>query len=137
MTMQMLTLALPEPLYSRLKARADQTQRTVEDEVLDVLATAVPIADDLPDDLEQAISSLTVLDDVALWRAARSHFSTQSAQQLEELHIKRQREELTDAESQTVERLVRQYERSMLVRAQAAALLKQRGHDVSGLLVTA
>jgi len=32
--------------------------------------------------------------------------------------------------------LVRHYERTMLVRAQAAALLKQRGHDVRDLVVS-
>jgi hypothetical protein len=50
---------------------------------------------------------------------------------MEDLHLKRQREGLTDAEAKTLDGLVRQYERTMLVRAQAAALLKARGHDVS------
>jgi hypothetical protein len=31
--------------------------------------------------------------------------------------------------------LIRLYERSMLIRAQAAALLKQRSHDISTILV--
>jgi hypothetical protein len=99
-----------------------------------VLATAVPVTEDLPADLEAAISPLTVLGAAALWQAARSHFPTDAAQQLEELHLKRQREGLTEAEAQTTATLVRQYERAMLARAQAAAILKQRGHDVSSLL---
>jgi hypothetical protein len=94
----------------------------------------VPVAEDLPAELEAAICPLIVLDDAALWQAARSHFPTDAAQQLEELHLKRQRAGLTEAEAQTAAALVRQYERAMLVRAQAAALLKQRGHDVSSLL---
>jgi plasmid stability protein len=134
MTTQTVTLNLPEPLYQRLRERASQTHRSVEDEALEVLATAVPVAADLPADLEVAISPLSVLDDAALWQAARSHFPADAAQQLEELHLKRQREGLTEAEAQTTAALVRQYERAMLVRAQAAALLKQRGHDVSSLL---
>jgi hypothetical protein len=44
---------------------------------------------------------------------------------------------LTEAEVQEAATLLRQYERVMLVRAHAAALLKQRGHDVSSLLTAA
>jgi len=91
------------------------------------------VADELPADLNEAISPLTLLDDQALWRAARSHLPAEAAAQMENLHLKRQREGLTEAEVQMLAGLVRQYERMMLVRAQAAALLKQRGHDVSEL----
>lgn len=134
MTVQSVTLNLPRALYDRLERRAAQTQRTVEDVLLDVLATAVPLADELPSDLAEALSPLTLLDDAALWRAARSHLPTEVAAELEALHLKRQREGLTDTETQTLARLVRQYERAMLVRAQAAALLKQRGYDVAELI---
>lgn len=136
MTTQTVTLNLPEPLYQRLRERAMEMQRSVEDEALEALVAAVPVATDLPLDLTEAISPLTVLDDAALWQAARSRFPPEAAQQLEDLHLKRQREGLTEDETQVATALVRQYERSMLVRAQAAALLKQRGHDVSSLLNT-
>jgi hypothetical protein len=102
-----------------------------------VVATAVPALEELPQDLEDAISPLALLDDEALWRAARTHLSVDVSERLEELHTKRRREGLTDAEAQTLAALLRQYERAMLVRAQAAALLKQRGHDVSSLLTSA
>ena len=134
MTVQSITVNLPSALYNRLKRRAEQTRRTVEAELLEVVATAVPIADELPPDLAEAISPLALLDDEALWRAARSHLPAEAASQMEELHLKRQREGLSEAEQQTLAGLVRQYERAMLVRAQAAALLKQRGHDVSELI---
>jgi hypothetical protein len=91
------------------------------------------VAEDLPDDLNQTMTSLALLDDEALWRAARSHLPPETADQLERLHLQQQRDGLSDAEVQELARLMRQYERSMLVRAQAAALLNQRGHDVSEL----
>lgn len=134
MTMQTLTLQVPEVLFSRLKQRAEQANRTVEAETLDLLATAVPVVEELPADLEQALSSLEALDEEALWRAAQSGLATEAAAELEALHLERQREGLTAAEAQRLADLVRQYERSMLVRAQAAALLRQRGHDVSNLI---
>jgi hypothetical protein len=137
MTVQVVTLHVPSPLYEQLKRRAAQAQRTVEAELLDVVATAVPVGDDLPADLAEALSPLALLDDAALWRAARSHLSAEAVAQIEDLHLKRQREGLNDAEAETLRGLVRQYERTMLVRAQAAALLKARGHDVSLLLTQA
>jgi plasmid stability protein len=134
MSVQPVTVNLPTTLYSRLRRRAEQSRRTIEAELLDVVTTAVPVADDLPADLTEAISPLALLDDAELWRAARSRLADETAAQLEDLHLKRQRDGLTPAEEQTLAGLVRQYERVMLVRAQAAALLKQRGHDVTELL---
>jgi uncharacterized protein YmfQ (DUF2313 family) len=92
------------------------------------------LALDLSFDLEDSLAQLSLLDDQALWRAARTSFAADAAHQLEELHLKRQREGLTESEAQSATTLLQQYERVMLVRAQAAALLKQRGHDVSSLL---
>jgi plasmid stability protein len=133
-TTQDITIRLPNLLYQKLKARAEQTQRSVEAEALDALVAAVPAVDDLPADLEASLAQLALLDDEALWRAARTTLAADAAQQLEDLHLKRQREGLTEHEAQAAAALVQQYERVMLVRAQAAALLKQRGHDVSVLL---
>jgi plasmid stability protein len=129
-----VTLNVPAPLYDRLKRRAEQRKRPVEAELLDVLSAAIPASDDLPADLAEAIAPLTGLDDESLWRAARSALAPEAAALLEELHDKQQREGLTEAESQAVAGLVKQYERAMLVRARAAAILTQRGHDVTRLL---
>ena len=131
--MQTLSLNVPGSLYDRLKHRAQRSNRTVEDEAIDLLVALVPVADQLPADLAEAISHLAVLEDGRLWQAARAHLAPGDAGRLKELNRKRQREGLTEAESQELPSLVRLFERFMLVRAQAAALLKQRGHDVSGL----
>ena len=76
------------------------------------------------------------MDDAALWQAARSRLSAEASAQLEVLHIKRQRKGLSETEARTLAELVQQYERSMLIRARAAAILKLRGHDLSGLAAT-
>jgi plasmid stability protein len=133
MTCQTLTLQVPDVLYTRLKERARQANRSVEAELLDVLATAVPPTEELPGDLAEAVAPLALLDDAALWQAARSRLPDQSASRLEDLHLKRQREGLTDAEGRELAALVVQYERTVLVRARAAALLRERGHDIASL----
>lgn len=136
MTTQDITIRVPTLLYQKLQARAEQTQRSVEAEALDLLVASTPVVDELPIDLEVLLSQLALLDNDALWRAARTTFPVGSASQLEDLHLKRQREGLTESESQIAATLLQQYERAMLVRAQAAALLKQRGYDISVLLST-
>jgi predicted DNA-binding protein len=136
-TAQSVTIRLPDPIYQQLKQLADRTRRSIEDELLEVVAAAVSVAGELPEDLAEAISPLAALDDEALWRAARDRLPADVSERLESLSQKRQREGLTEAEVQEAATLIRQYERVMLVRAHAAALLKQRGHDVSSLLTAA
>lgn len=133
MTTQPVMLHVPDALYDRIRRQAEEAHRTVEDELLDVVAAAVPGEDDLPPDLEEAVSQLAVLDDAALFSAARAAMPKDAAEDLERLHDKRQREGLTEEEAQAAAALTRQYERFMLVRAEAASLLIDRGHDISGL----
>lgn len=134
MTHHAVTLNVPSALYERLERMARQTQRTVEAELLDVVATALPLEDGLSDDLSAALVQLALLDDAALWRAARDCLSTDDVTRMEDLQLKKQREGLDDAELKTLDSLVRQYERKMLIRARAVALLGERGHDISQLL---
>ena len=134
MATQTLTVQLPERLYSRLEERASQSNRTLEAELIEVLATAIPVEADLPPDIAMEIAQLEQLDDASLWQAARQSLTAETSACLEQMHLKQRREGLSETEARTLATLVRQYERSILVRAQAAALLKKRGHDVSKLV---
>ncbi len=134
MNVQPVTLNLPKSLYNRIRRRAEKSRRTVEAELLDVVAAAIPASEELSEELADAILGLQLLEDESLWRAARSHLPAESVTEMERLHQKRQQEGLSETEIQTLNGLMRQYERFMLVRAQAAVLLNQRGHDVSSLI---
>ena len=137
MSVHPITVSLPKSIYNRLRKRAKKSRRSLEMELLDVVAAAIPASEELPDLLAAAVADLELLDDDALWRAARTRLDSEQSAQMEALHIKRQSEGLSAVEEQTLSGLVFRYERSMLVRAQAAALLKARGHDVSSLLLPA
>ena len=63
MATQHVTLNVPDTLYERLRRMAEEAHRSVEDELLHVVATAVPGANELPPDLDEAISQLAVLND--------------------------------------------------------------------------
>ena len=131
---QTLTVNLPGELYGRIKERAEASRRSVEDETIELLATTVPTSGQLSVELQQSLASLEYLDDADVERAARSRLPAELADELEHLHHKQQREGLTAPEDARREELIRAYEKSMLIRAQAAALLKRRGLNVSDLV---
>lgn len=128
-----LTLTIPEALFNRLKILAEQTNRTVEAEVLKAVATAVA-DEELPAEVAHAIAALAVADDAALWKAARSRLPQDVSDEIEVLHFKQQREGLTEDEKHRLAGLMRHYDLVLSVRAEAAGLLKERGQDVSALL---
>jgi len=125
-----VTLELPGLLYQQLAHRAAEAHRSVEAELLDVVATAVPALDEAPSKLGDVVSSLAALDDEALLRAAESRMPAPLAARLEELNWKQQATGLNETESDEASRLVALYERTLLVRASAAKFLKDRGRDL-------
>src|SRR5437763_3814227 len=136
MAVEPVTVHVPHALYARFEERARQTQRSVEEELVEALAEAVSLDDDsLPSDVVAALRPLDTMSAEALWQLARtSHLSPAAAAHLEELNHKRQREGLNAEEQQIAEALRHQYERAMLVRVEAMAKLKERGQDISALL---
>ena len=134
MAAQAVTVSLPSPLYERLARRAQRTHRTVEAELADAVATLPDEPDELPAEMAEAISALHLLEDADLWRAAGQRLAADKAERIEELHLKRQREGLSASEIEALATLMNEYTRIMLVRSRAAAILRQRGRDVSGLL---
>ena len=124
--MQTVTLQVPEELYARIRERAERSRRTIEAELVDVLAAAVPDGDVLTPELHEAIAPLERLGDAELWNIARQRLPEKVSAELESLHMKQQRTGLTPAERERSEELYLDYDRVMFVRASAAALLSER-----------
>jgi uncharacterized protein YnzC (UPF0291/DUF896 family) len=135
MSAQSVTLRLPVSLYDLLRQRAQQTRRSLEAEILDLVTSAVRPDDDLPPDLREVVAPLRSLNDDALRRTAMDRFPEDAARRFTELNHKQQREGLTEEETSDLADLRRGYERFMVLRAEAAALLKERGYDVSKLIL--
>jgi plasmid stability protein len=129
-----VTLRLPVPLYDHFQNRAERAHRSLEAELLDAVATVAVDEEELSQDVAQAIRELALLNDKELWSAARNRFPDDSKAQLEALNFKQQRAELTPVEKETLEQLVHQYDQAVLLRAEAARLLRERGHEVTKLL---
>ena len=74
---------------------------------------------------------MVYLNDTALWQAARATMSPEQRERLELLHHRQQQQGLTDTEKAKEQALLTLYRETVLIRAQAAVLLKGRGYDVS------
>lgn len=133
MAARAVTLELPAPLYDHFSSRAELAHRSLEAELLDAVAT-VAADEEISDEVAKALADLQLLNDEELWRTARNRLSDEVRSRHEALNLKQQREKLTPAEREELEGLVHQYDWTVLLRAEAARLLKRRGHDVSGLL---
>jgi hypothetical protein len=111
-------------------------RRSVEAELVAVVSFALPTLDDLPADIADELAQLAYLTDAELWQAARTTLPLKDSERMQVLLLKRQREGLSATEEREAKRLAHRADRTMLVRAQAAVLLKDRGHDVSSLSPT-
>lgn len=129
-----MILNLPDDLFERLKHLAENDHRSVEEEALNMLAASIPEDDALPPELRQLLDSMQGLDDESLWHAARNDLARKASVEIRRLQTRRKRQGLTVDGQQRLGHLLRQYDRGILIRSQALALLKQRGHDIAPLL---
>lgn len=118
-----LTLTLPSALYDELLRRAQGHHRRVEDEATLALSAALEGSIGQLDDLAG-------LDDESLWRVSESQPTTQDGVLLSALVDKRRRQGLTPGEEGFMAELIDRHDRGMALRAEAIALLHQRGIDV-------
>jgi len=131
MTMHEVTLVLPETTYNQICRAAEKVDRPITDLLVEAVIAAAPTFDSSTSMPRTALAQMSYLNDAVLWQAARATMSEPQRDRMEELHTKQQREGLTALESEEEQALLRLYRETILVRAQAALLLKQRGYDVS------
>ncbi len=129
-----ITLKLPESLYEQVKRRAEHARRTLEAEILRIVAAAVPTGEALPPALEEEIASMMSLPDEALQECAQIRLSDTESSRLESLHMQQHDTALDTEEKTELAELLSKYERAIVIRAEAIRLLADRGHDVSDLL---
>jgi plasmid stability protein len=136
MAEQTMTLTLSQAIFDRLQARARRHQRPVEDEAALTLAASVG-AEQRPADIEATVAALAALDDEALWRVSRGQPTVEDGVLLDALIDKRRRGGLTEAEERMLADLIDRHDRVMVLRAEAVALLRARGRDVSAVVARA
>ena len=132
---QPITLHLPDTLYQKAQRMALSLSRSLEEVLVDAVATALPPLVGLPQELADDLADLAFLSDAELWKIAREKLPPEHYQQADSLLAKKGRETLTADEQRTLDQLTADYESLILKRGQAAVLLQSRGHDISNLTV--
>ncbi len=125
-----VTLTLPPEIYAELQERADRHHRPLEDEAGWMLATAVGAAASHAEDPEIVVDMLRALDSDSLWRISYSQPTVEDGVLLDALVDKRRRLGLSTVEERLLANLVDRHDRIMVLRAEAVALLHERGIDV-------
>ena len=128
MSSGMIPVSLPEALVRRLRRAADLTHRTVEDIAASSLAAVLPPAPDLPEEIADELAAMHLLSDAALWTAVEPSLPRNAEARLHHLNAAAGESHLTAAERAEQAALLAAFHRSVLRRAQALAILAQRGH---------
>lgn len=151
--MNSVTVKLSKPAYQRLQQAARRSKRSVDEyasELCSTMATAnpgeffVPLGDcrglrmnhwkDRAENIDAALNVMNFLSDADLKRAFKTVPTKKSQREMSELNDKAQRVGLSKAEKQRSEQLGEYFDQCQLIRANAAAILNQRGFDVNKLL---
>lgn len=136
MALQNVTVSLPEKTYRKIIQLAKNKNRSVEDELATVVERALDPANEwagISTKISDEVSQLAFLDDEQLFVAAQQSLTAEKSKRMQVLTEKLKSEGLLDSERQEVRQLQQYAQRIMLIRAEAAILLKQRGHDISTL----
>ena len=131
MTLKTLTVTMPETVFLKLQKAAEMTYRSVDDVLASTIDATLNAPSNLPEDLASELSAMHLLSDEALWAAVQPSFSPTEQHRLQQLNHVAGERPLTVAETAEQTTLLNAYYRSMLRRAQAILILKQRGHPIS------
>lgn len=127
---QTLTVRLPASVVAKLKRAAVLTYRTVDDIVATTVDAALAEPQNVPADLAAELAAMHLLSDQALLGAAQPSLSPAELHRLGQLNQTAGTRHLTRAEATEQEALLESYHASVLRRAQALAILAQRGHEI-------
>ncbi len=130
----MVSISLPERLFQKLKRVADLTHRSVEEVAATSLEVALPADQNLPVELADELAAMRLFSDDALWAATTPSLTATEEQQLLDLNMTAGERDLSSEETAEQQRLIDAYQRSVIRRAQALAILAQRGHNISHIV---
>lgn len=131
MSEKTITVTLPELEFHRLQRAAELTYRSIDDIVSSVLNVASSVPPDLPPEVGDELAAMRLFSDDALWAATQPSLSLAEQERLRQLNRIGGERALTQAEATEQAALLEAYQRSVLRRAEALALLRERGHPVS------
>jgi hypothetical protein len=125
-----VSVQVPEPIYRRLQRISQATYRPIEDVLATTVSVALPASLDLAPELADDLAAMSMFSDEALWAATESSLSPSQRRRLDQLSHAGGLRPLSAAESAELAHLVDLYDRAVLRRARALAILAHRGFVV-------
>src|SRR5712691_3545320 len=104
-----VTIQLLEDIYRTAKRVSEATGQPLDAVVQTSLARALPPLDDLPSDQATALAALALLDDGALWRAARREMPREEQIEFAELLDLQSAGQLPPVKATRIDELMRVY----------------------------
>ena len=129
--MTTVTLSLPDPVYEQIERAAATARRSVDDVLREAVSAVASLTSLAPGRERSAFAQMAYMNDAALWQAARAMMTAELRARMESLHERKREQGLDEADAAEEEALLALYRETLLVRAHAAVLLKQRGYDIS------
>src|SRR5258708_36014539 len=130
MTNHVVTLAVSEEVYEVARRLAETTAQPIEQILQQRLEAVLPMPR-LPVDEEAELAALRLLSDDALWTIAAEQMPRLQQERRSALLRLNERQALADAEQAELDDLLLRRDGLMVRKAEAAALLKQRGLSVT------
>jgi hypothetical protein len=131
MTDHSITLTLSEPVYAHLQQLASQTEQPVEKVLEAHLIGEFSSPSTLPEAEQSELDAFRQLSDETLWTIAREQTSSDQRARIALLLALNKRLALSADEEHELDELLAASDRVMLRKAEAAALLTQRGYTVT------
>lgn len=130
MSMQTVTLELPESLYRSATRIAQATQRPLVDILQESIEHTLPPLDDVSAEEAEELAQLSSLTDAELWRISTALLPAAEQNELQELLARQGEEELLPVAQVRLQALLDEYGRLLVQRAHAWLLLARRGYHV-------
>lgn len=131
MPLRTVTMQLPENLYLRLQQTARSTRQSFDAILLrSVQVGSPPDWGSAPAEFQADLAALDRLDDAALWRVARSRADADAVARYQVFLDKNAAGTLSAEEGDELTQLRTEFDRRMLLKVHAAALLQWRGHQI-------
>lgn len=127
MNFQTVTLNMPVPVYQRALRAAEALRRPMEEIIVEALRVALPPLDDVPPEMVSGLAAMSAWSDDDLWKTASGVMSTKQQNRLRKLSATQQKRSLNLDETKELNELRQAYGQFTLRKAQAYALLRQRG----------
>lgn len=130
MSVETISLSIPQQLYNRIKRFAEITNQPIEKVLVQTISRVPTLPENLPESVTAKLVAIEELDDEALWSLAAQKYEADKQIEYSTLLHRQSSGKLTLDEQQQLESHFDAVNLLTLQKSYAFALLKWRGHEM-------